>query len=163
MKGGGGGGRVVRNKYTLYCSPPSLMGANPLTGPLEGLGPENRDFLGPEMASSETDGWKKPPFSGPTFSFGPCNGFARIKIIMSSAIKIPGTLKGHGNEADFLDVLQKLVPLRSLTLHFETFRFWLWIRGDIHNHKNDSPTQRVEKSPTWQVREWPTLRLRNIV
>jgi hypothetical protein len=27
------------------------MGANPLQGPLEGVGPENRDFLGPEMAT----------------------------------------------------------------------------------------------------------------
>ncbi len=32
-------------------------------------------------------------------------------------------LKGHGNEADFLGFLQKLVPHRSLTLHFEPFRF----------------------------------------
>ncbi len=28
-----------------------LMAANPLQGPLEGVGPENRDFLGPEMAT----------------------------------------------------------------------------------------------------------------
>jgi hypothetical protein len=31
----------------------SLMRANPLQGPLEGVRPENRDFLGPEMAKSE--------------------------------------------------------------------------------------------------------------
>jgi hypothetical protein len=42
-------------------------------------------------------------------------------------------LKGHGNEADFLGFLQKLVPHRSLTLPFEPFRFWLRIRGDIRN------------------------------
>jgi hypothetical protein len=44
-------------------------------------------------------------------------------------------LKGHGNEADFLGFLQKLVPLRSLTLPFEPFRFWLRIRGYIRNRK----------------------------
>jgi hypothetical protein len=44
-------------------------------------------------------------------------------------------LKGHGNEADFLGVLQKLVPHRSLALPFEPFRFWLRIRGDIRNRK----------------------------
>jgi hypothetical protein len=44
-------------------------------------------------------------------------------------------LKGHGNDADFLGFLQKLVPHRSLTLLFEPFRFWLRIRGDIRNRK----------------------------
>jgi hypothetical protein len=44
-------------------------------------------------------------------------------------------LKGHGNEADFLGFLQKLVPNESLTLPFEPFRFWLRIRGDIHIQK----------------------------
>ena len=39
------------------------------------------------------------------------------------------TLKGHGNEADFLGFLQKLVPHRSLTLPFERFRFWLRTPG----------------------------------
>jgi hypothetical protein len=77
-------------------------------------------------------------------------------------------LKGHGNEADFLGFLQKLVPHRSLTLPFEPFRFWLRIRGDIRNRKNNSPTRRVRESafeclnensasrrvsdsPTWRV------------
>ncbi len=46
-----------------------------------------------------------------------------------------GTLKGHGIEADFLGFLQKLGPHRALTLPFEPFRFWLRIRGDIHNRK----------------------------
>jgi hypothetical protein len=41
----------------------------------------------------------------------------------------------HGNEADFLGFLQKLVPNRSLTLPFEPFRFWLRISGDIRNRK----------------------------
>jgi hypothetical protein len=40
-------------------------------------------------------------------------------------------LKGHGNEADFLGILQKLVPHESLTQLFGPFRFWLQIRGDI--------------------------------
>jgi hypothetical protein len=44
-------------------------------------------------------------------------------------------LKGHGNEADFLGFLQKLVPHRSLTLPFKPFRFWLHIREDIRNRK----------------------------
>ncbi len=44
-------------------------------------------------------------------------------------------LKGHGNKADFLGVLQKSVPLESLTLPFEPFRFSLRIRGDIRNRK----------------------------
>jgi hypothetical protein len=30
-----------------------LMQANPLQGPWKGVGPENFDFLGPEMATSE--------------------------------------------------------------------------------------------------------------
>jgi hypothetical protein len=44
-------------------------------------------------------------------------------------------LKGHGNEADFLGFLQKLVPHRSLTLPFE------------------SATLRLGDSPTWRVGE----------
>jgi hypothetical protein len=31
------------------------------------------------------------------------------------------SLKGHGNEADFLGFFQKLVPHKSLTLPFEPF------------------------------------------
>jgi hypothetical protein len=44
-------------------------------------------------------------------------------------------LKGHGNEADFLGLLQKSVRHRFLTLHFEPFRFGLRILGDIRNRK----------------------------
>ncbi len=54
--------------------------------------------------------------------------FCADLLIMKS---ITGFLKGHGNEADFLWFLHKLVPQRSLTLPFEPFRFWLRIRGDI--------------------------------
>ncbi len=48
-------------------------------------------------------------------------------------------LKEHGNEADFLGFIHflgffhKSLPHESLTLPFEPFRFWLRIRGDIHN------------------------------
>jgi hypothetical protein len=49
-------------------------GAYPLRGPSEGEGPENRKSF------------------GPTTSNGSRNGFARIKIIMSLAIKTTGTL-----------------------------------------------------------------------
>jgi hypothetical protein len=45
------------------------------------------------------------------------------------------SLKGSGNEADFLGFLQKLIPHRSLTLPFEPSRFWFRIRGDIRNRK----------------------------
>jgi hypothetical protein len=44
-------------------------------------------------------------------------------------------LKGHGNEADFLGFLQKLVPHESLRQPFEPFRFMLRIHGDIRNQK----------------------------
>ena len=30
-----------------------MLRANPLQGPLEGVGPESRDFMGPEIATSE--------------------------------------------------------------------------------------------------------------
>jgi hypothetical protein len=49
--------------------------------------------------------------------------------------KCQSLLKAHGNEADFLRFLQKLVPHRSLTLPFEPFRFWLRICGDIRYQK----------------------------
>ncbi len=45
-----------------------FKGANPLLGPLEGVGPKNRKLF------------------GPTSSNDPQNGSARIKIIMSRAI-----------------------------------------------------------------------------
>jgi hypothetical protein len=57
-------------------------------------------------------------------------------------------LKGHGNEADFLGFLQKLVPHESLTIPFEPFRFWLRIRRDIHIWKTTPRYHRYGKSPT---------------
>ncbi len=68
------------------------------------------------------------------------------------------SLKEHGNEADFLGVLQKLVPQRSLTVPFEPFRFWLRIRWDIHNQKttprlSDTTNRGVDNSPTRRVGE----------
>ncbi len=44
-------------------------------------------------------------------------------------------LKGHGNEPNFPNFLHKSLWPRSLTLHFEPFRFWLRIRGDIRIRK----------------------------
>jgi hypothetical protein len=54
-----------------------LMRANPLLRPLEGVGPEIKTFLGPEMATSEASViWaQKAEISGPTPSNGPCNGY----------------------------------------------------------------------------------------
>ncbi len=82
------------------------------------------------------------------------------------------SLKGHGNEADFLGFLQKLGPHRSLTLPFEPFRFWLRIRGDIRNRKttprlaesgsrrlSDSVSRGVADSTTRRVGESTTHRL----
>jgi hypothetical protein len=60
-------------------------------------------------------------------------------------------LKGHGNEAEFLGFLQKLVPHESLTLPFGPFRFWLRIPEDIRIRKT---TPRYH-----QYRELLTLRI----
>jgi hypothetical protein len=60
---------------------------------------------------------------------------------------IKQSLKGHGNEADFLGFLQKSVRHRFLTLNFEPFRFGLRIRGDIRNQKT---TPRLTKSGSRQ-------------
>ncbi len=51
------------------------------------------------------------------------NDFIRfiIKSVLAVRVLILCALKGHGNEADFLGILQKLVPRRSLTLPFEPF------------------------------------------
>ncbi len=61
------------------------------------------------------------------------------------------TLKGHGNEADFLGFLQKLVPQESLTLPFGSFRFWPRIRGDIHIRKTNPRYHRYGESPTPRI------------
>jgi hypothetical protein len=56
-------------------------------------------------------------------------------------------LKGHGNEPNFPRFLHKSLWPRSLTLHFEPFRFWLRIRGDIHIRKT---TPRIGESGSRQ-------------
>ena len=60
-------------------------------------------------------------------------------------------LKGHGNEADFLGFLQKLVGHESLRLPFEPFRLRLRIRGDIRNRKT---TPRLAESGSRQECLW---------
>jgi hypothetical protein len=57
------------------------------------------------------------------------------------------SLKGHGNEADFLGFLHKSVRHRSLALRFGPFRFLLRIRGDIRNRKT---TPRLTESGSRQ-------------
>jgi hypothetical protein len=66
-----------------------LRGATSLRGALEGVGPENRDFLG---LRSCLLGPKKSRFSGPTPSNAPSNDVAPLKIITYRAIKTTGTL-----------------------------------------------------------------------
>jgi hypothetical protein len=83
----------------------------------------------------------------PLPSLGLCLFFS--KLLQELAAFNP-LLKGHGNEADFLEFLQKLVPHRSLTLSFEPFRFWLRIRGDIRNRKT---TPRPGESATLRLGE----------
>jgi hypothetical protein len=68
-------------------------------------------------------------------------------------------LKGHGNEADFLGFLQKLVPHESLTLPFGLFRFWLRIRGDIRIRKTTPRYHRYGESPTTRIVESGSRRL----
>ncbi len=69
-----------------------------------------------------------------------------------NTMKFMTALKGHGNEADFLGFLQKLVPHESLTLPFGPFRFWLRIRGDIRIRKT---TPRLSVSVIWWVADSP--------
>ncbi len=68
-------------------------------------------------------------------------------------------LKGHGNEADFLGFLQKLVPHESLTLPFGPFRFWLRIRGDIRIRKTTPRYHWYRESPTPRIVESGSRRL----
>ncbi len=62
-----------------------LMGANTLGGPLEGVGPENRDlqYWGTCYARCHFRAQKSRDLQGPTPSNGPSYGFAPIKIIKS--------------------------------------------------------------------------------
>ncbi len=86
---------------------------------------------------------------------GQCLSFATFPTPLLSHYPLP--LKGHGNEADFLGFLQKLVPHRSLTLPFEPFRFWHRIRGDICIQKT---TRRVRESAFECLKEnWGSRRL----
>jgi hypothetical protein len=52
-----------------------------------------------------------------------------LEIVGEIVRVFAGPIKGHGNEADFLGFLQKLVPHESITLPFGPFQFWLRIRG----------------------------------
>ncbi len=76
-----------------------------------------------------------------------------------SNFKRRGPLKGHGNEADFLGFLQKLVPHESLTLPFEPFRFLLWIRGDIRIRKTTPRYHRYGELPTRRISDTENCRL----
>jgi hypothetical protein len=92
----------------------------------------------------------------------------------------PLSLKGHGNEPDFPRFLHKSVRHRSHKLHFEPFRFWLRILGDIRIRKStprlndtgsrrlsvsmirgvgDSPTQRYGESTTLRITDTRSMRL----
>ncbi len=86
--------------------------------------------------------------------------------------EVQAYLKGHGNEPDFPRFLHKSVRHRSLTLHFELFRFWLRILGNVRIGKtthrlNDTGSRRlsvstirgVGNSPTQRYRESTTLRI----
>ncbi len=56
----------------------TLIGANPLLGPLEGMGPEIETFLDPELAMGEASavkGQKRSRFSGPIPFYWPLNWF----------------------------------------------------------------------------------------
>jgi len=61
---------------------------------------------------------------------------------------IKNTYKGHGNEADFLGFLHKSVWHRSLTLHFEPFRFSFEFAEIfvIEKRLPDSPSRGVDKN-----------------
>ncbi len=72
--------------------------------------------------------------------------------------------KGHGNEADFPMFLHKSFRHRSLTLHFEPFRFWLRTRGDIRNRQTttrlgESGSRQFSNSASWGVAASPTRRV----
>jgi hypothetical protein len=59
-----------------------FMRENPFRGPLEGVGPENRDFFGPEMATSEASAiWaqKSRDFQGQTLPMASVMDFPASK------------------------------------------------------------------------------------
>ncbi len=59
----------------------------------------------------------------------------------------------------FWGFLQKLVPHESLTLSFEPFWFWLWIRGDIHIQKTTPRYHRYGESPTLRISDTGSCQL----
>jgi hypothetical protein len=58
----------------------------------------------------------------------------KLEGVMYSYV-LEDSIKGHGNEPNFPSFLHKSLWPRSLTPHFEPFRFWLRIRGDIRIRK----------------------------
>ena len=80
-------------------------------------------------------------------TMGPLSALKILSTKALTLITICLHLKGHGNEADFLGLLQKSVRRRFLTLHFEPFQFGLRIRGDIRNRKT---TPRLAESGSRQ-------------
>ncbi len=72
-------------------------------------------------------------------------------------------LKGHGNEADFLGFLQKLVSHRSLTLTSSCSDFGFEF-AEIFVIENDSPTQRLGdpgESGSWRLSDSRSLEVAN--
>ncbi len=90
----------------------------------------------------------------------PCKPYQVVPLVLWGERDIQ-RLKGHGNEADFLGFLKKLVSHRSLTLPFEPFRFWLQFAEIfiIEKRLPDSASLGVGNSPTNPVGESLTLRL----
>ncbi len=69
-----------------------LMRENPFRGPLEGVGPKNQDFFGPEMATSKVSAiWAQNSQGGPTPSICASNGFSHVKTIKSNCHIKTGT------------------------------------------------------------------------
>ncbi len=91
----------------------------------------------------KTRSW--PPGHTTAGRVNPCTG-SDFKLKSDSLTRMIN-LKGHGNEPNFPGFLHESLWPRSLTLHFEPFRFWLRICGDIRIRKtNDSPYRGVGES-----------------
>ncbi len=127
-----------------------LMGQIHFKGPWKGWALKIETFLGPEMAMSEAICiWapKSRLFFVRIIFQEKTRGVRSYNVYLSSYFNTFTPLKGHGNEADFLGFLQKLVGHESLRLPFEPFRFRLRIRGDIRNRKT---TPRLAESGSRQ-------------
>ncbi len=70
---------VYEGGCTILTNNVPVMRANSVRGSLEGVRPENQEFLGTKMATSEVSAQKSLDFQGPPPSNGPCNGSAPIK------------------------------------------------------------------------------------